>query len=178
LTHRGYRSTSFPAGVPLKPEQYPHFDVSVEQQRLIGLVVLNWSKLEANIDDTIWHFLNLDLDDGRVFTNRLGAEQKLTLLRSLAHTYLTEEDFNEVETRLLDFIGMYQEDRNFIVHGSWGTLMPDNVPVCASLRPKSPTPGEVISESFPEERMINLVNGINEAITGLKVLMARLDAAK
>ena len=167
-----------PPITPLKPEQYPHFDVSAEQQRLIGLVVLNWSKLEANIDDTIWHFLNLNLDDGRVFTNRLSTDQKVTLLHSLAHTYLSEEDFNEVETNLLDFIGIYQEDRNFIVHGSWGTLMPDNAPVCASLRPKSPTPGEVVSESFSEERMINLVNGINEAITGLRMLMARLDAAK
>lgn len=113
----------------------------------------------------------------RVITNELNVNLKITLLRSLAHAYLSEEDFDEVETHLLYYIGIYQEDRNFIVHGSWGTLMPENVPVCTSLRPKSPTPGEVIAETFPEERMINLINGINEAITGLKLLMARLDTA-
>jgi hypothetical protein len=75
------------------------------------------------------------------------------------------------ETHLLYYIGIYQEDRNFIVHGSWGTLAPDNVPICTSLRPKSPTPGEVIAETFTEERMLNLINGINEAITGIKILM-------
>jgi hypothetical protein len=166
-----------PSITPRRPEQYAVSGVSQEQQRLIGLVVLNWSKLEANIDDTIWHFLNFNLDEGRVITNRLNADLKITLLRSLAHAYLSEEDFNEVETRLLYYIAIYQEDRNFIVHGSWGTLMPENVPVCTSLRPNSPTPGEVIAETFPEERMINLINGINEAITGLKILMARLDAA-
>jgi hypothetical protein len=80
------------------------------------------------------------------------------------------------ETHLLYYIGIYQEDRNFIVHGSWGTLAPDNVPICTSLRPKSPTPGEVIAETFTEERMLNLINGINEAITGIKILMARLGA--
>lgn len=53
-----------PPITPRRPEQYGVSDVSQEQQRLIGLVVLNWSKLEANIDDTIWHLLNLSLDEG------------------------------------------------------------------------------------------------------------------
>jgi hypothetical protein len=166
-----------PPFISRRPEQYAVSEVPEEQQRLIGLVVLNWSKLEANIDDTIWQFLNLSIEDGRVITNRLNADLKITLLRSLAHAYLPEEDFNEVEARLLYYIGIYQEDRNFIVHGSWGTLMPDNVSVCTSLRPKSPTPGEVVAETFSEERMVNLINGINESITGLKILMARLNAA-
>ena len=166
-----------PPITPRRPEQYVVSDVSQEQQRLIGLVVLNWSRLEASIDNTIWHFLNLGLDEGRVITNRLNTDLKITLLRSLAHAYLSEEDVNEVETRLLYYIGIYQEDRNFIVHGLWETLKPENVPVCKSLRPISPTPSEVIAETFPEERMINLINGINEAITGLKILMARLDGA-
>jgi hypothetical protein len=34
---------------PLRPDQRPHFDVSIEQQQLIGLLVLNWSKLETDI---------------------------------------------------------------------------------------------------------------------------------
>jgi hypothetical protein len=90
------RTRQKPPITPLRPEQYAVSDVSIEHQRLIGLVVLNWSKLEANIDDTIWHFLNLNIDSGRAVTNRLNAEVKITLLRSLAHAYLPEGDFNEV----------------------------------------------------------------------------------
>jgi hypothetical protein len=41
-----------------------------------------------------------------------------------------------------------QADRNFVVHGTWGTLLPENVPVALSLPPKA-VPSEVMSETFP-----------------------------
>ena len=50
----------------LKTDQWPHFDVSIEQQQLIGLLILNWSKLETGIDGAIWAFLELEMDQGRL----------------------------------------------------------------------------------------------------------------
>jgi len=79
--------------------------------------------------------------------------------------------------QVIEFIGGYKEDRNFAVHGSWGTLMPENVPVCASIRPKAP-PGEVISETFPKERMLAIINGILEAKQNLRTLMDLIEGSR
>jgi hypothetical protein len=160
---------------PRRPDHYPIPEVSPEQQRLIGLVVLNWSKLETDIEAVIWAFLGLGIDAGRIITTRLNVDVKIELLRSLSLTYLRAEALDGM-LNVLDFINIYKEGRNFVVHGSWGTLMPDNIPVCASLRPKAP-PGEIISEHFPEERMINLVNGILEAQGNLRMVEEALHAA-
>jgi hypothetical protein len=44
---------------PRRTDQWAHSDVAIEQQQLIGLLVLNWSKLETDIDGAIWAFLDL-----------------------------------------------------------------------------------------------------------------------
>jgi len=161
---------------PRRPDQYPLSDVSIEQQQLIGLVVLNWSKLEADIDAAIWAFWGLNIDAGRIITTPLNIDLKLDLLRSLVITYLKDASLNDV-LQCIEYISGYKEDRNFIVHGTWGTLMPDNVPVCGSIRPKAP-PGEIISETFPKERMLNIINGILEAKNNIRTLTDLLDASR
>lgn len=165
-----------PPILPRRADQWAHFDVSIEQQQLIGLLVLNWSKLEADIEGTIWSFLSLNIDEGRVITTRLNTDIEIQLLRSLVITYCRRKLLDDA-LDVLDLIRGYKEDRNFIVHGSWGTLMPENVPVCASLRPQGP-PGEVISETFPKERMLAIINGILEAKDNLRTLMDAIDASR
>jgi hypothetical protein len=106
----------------------------------------------------------------------LNTDVKIELLRALVNTYCSCE-FLDVILHVIDFIGGYKEDRNFVVHGSWGTLMPENVPVCASIRPKAP-PGEVISETFPKERMLAIINGILEAKQNLRTLMDLIETSR
>ena len=161
---------------PLRSDQWAHFDVSIEQQQLIGLLVLNWSKLETDIDGAIWAFLDLDIDKGRVITTKLNTDVKVELLRALINTYCAGDLLDDM-LQVIEFIGGYKEDRNFAVHGSWGTLMPENVPVCASIRPKAP-PGEVISETFPKERMLAIINGILEAKQNLRTLMDLIEGSR
>jgi hypothetical protein len=161
---------------PLRPDQWPHFDVSIEQQQLIGLLVLNWSKLETDIDGAIWAFLDLDVDKGRLITTKLNTDVKVELLRALVNTYCAGELLNDI-LGVIEFISGYKEDRNFVVHGSWGTLMPENVPVCGSIRPKAPS-GEVISETFPRERMLAIINGILEAKQNLRTLMDMIEGSR
>ena len=55
--------------------------------------------------------------------------------------------------------------------------MPENVPVFASIRPKAP-PGEVISETFSKERMLNIINGILEAKRNLRTLMDMIEGSR
>ena len=63
--------------------------------------------------------------------------------------------FNETMT----YVDELKDCRNFIAHGLWGTLEPDNIPVALSLKPKSEV-GEVISETFSPERMEGITGGI------------------
>jgi hypothetical protein len=161
---------------PRRADQWAHFDVSIEQQQLIGLLVLNWSKLETDIDGAIWAFLDLGIDHGRLITTKLNTDVKIELLRALVNTYCAGEFLNDI-LGVIDFIGGYKEDRNFVVHGSWGTLMPENVPVCASIRPKAP-PGEVVSETFPKHRMLDIINGILEAKQNLRILMDLIEGSR
>jgi hypothetical protein len=161
---------------PRRPDQWANSDVSIEQQQLIGLLVLNWSKLETDIDGAIWAFLDIDIDKGRLITTKLNTDVKIELLRALVNTYCAGDLLNDI-LHVIDFIGGYKEDRNFVVHGSWGTLMPENVPVCASIRPKA-SPGEVISETFPKARMLDIINGILEAKENLRTLMSLIEASR
>ena len=64
----------------LRPDQYHNPAISDEQTRRIGQVIVLWSKLEAAMEDTIWMFLNLDDEDGKVVTNRLSTDAKVQLL--------------------------------------------------------------------------------------------------
>ena len=161
---------------PLRADQWPHFDVSVEQQQLIGLLVLNWSKLETDIDGAIWAFLELEMDQGRLITTKLNTDVNIELLRAQVNTYCAGDLLDDI-LQVIDFIGVYKEDRNFVVHGSWGTLKPDNVPVCESIRPKAP-PGEVISETFPNERLLNIIIGLLEAKQNLRTLMDVIERSR
>lgn len=166
-----------PPALPRRPGQYAISDVPAEQQRLIGLVVLNWAKLEHDIEEAIWAFLSLDIDQGRAVTSRLSADTKIELLKSLVMAYFTQDiRLNDI-LDCLDVITIQKEDRNFIVHGSWVMLMPGNIPACTSLRPKAP-PGQIMVETFPEDRMINLINGILNSKTHIMHLIAMLEASR
>jgi hypothetical protein len=70
-----------------------------------------------------------------------------------------------------------QADRNFIAHGTWGTLMPDGVPMALSLRPKS-APGEVVAESFTDKRMNEIIDDISVGIHALMAVTNHLIASR
>lgn len=145
---------------------------------LIGRVIFSWSLIENAMEDTIWHFLNISMDDGRVVTARLDAKHKLLILRGLGERYLDEakDDFMIILNRMLDLY----EERNFIAHGFWGTLIPDEIPAAASLKIKAyPTqedPSDIITETFPEGRMHGIINRMCVIMEWLEELMGALAA--
>ena len=143
----------------LRPNQYQNPAISDEQTRRIGQVIVVWSKLEAAMEDTIWMFLNLDDEDGKVVTNRLSTEAKVQLLRGLGSRHISDKALLDKFKETMKYVNELKEPRNFIAHGVWGTLMPDDIPVALSLKPKSDV-GEVISETFSQERMEGISGGI------------------
>ena len=160
----------------LGPNQHLDPKISDEQIDLIGRVVISFSKLEAALEDTIWFFLKIDEEDGRIVTKRLDAEFKIQMLRALAARHITDAGKLSEFNKLLTYIGEIKDGRNFIVHGVWATMMPDAVPVALSLKPKA-DPGVVVSESFPRDRMIALAAGNAAAIKKLVDLPAELGSS-
>ena len=147
--------------------------VSVEQQTLIGQVIVASSKLENAMQDTVWHFLRIEMGDGRIITEQMPASTVLRILRALANRHLDEPLLHEFLV-IMDKIEDAQEDRNFIAHGTWGTALPMQEPMAMSLRPKA-EPGTVMSETFPRGRMLAIVRQLSEALQFLVDLMARLE---
>ena len=143
----------------LRPNQYLNPEISNEQTRQIGQVIVLWSKLEAAIEDTIWMLLNLDDENGKIVTKRLSADMKVQLLRGIGSRHISDKALLDKFNETMKYVDELKEGRNFIAHGVWGTLMPDDVPVALSLKPKSDV-GEVISETFSVKRMEGISEGI------------------
>jgi hypothetical protein len=163
-----------PPITPLKPGQYVSPGITARQEMLIGRVVVEWAKLEAMMQDAIWNILNVRLEDGRVLTSRMDARTKLQWLRTFSMRYVSGDELTSL-SKILDLIELRQDDRNFIVHGTWSTLYPNNVPVVSSLRQKSP-PGEILTESFPEWMMSDIIVDIKKCRDALVSWIKRRDA--
>ena len=104
---------------PPRPGQIADPTIGLIQEKLIGRTVVEWSKLEACMEDGIWHLLNVPIETGRILTARLDAVVKIRLLRELGERLLPESNWHEL-SQILDKIDIRREDRNFIGHGTWG----------------------------------------------------------
>lgn len=140
---------------PLQPGQSMTPSVSADHERLVGRVVIEWAKLEGVLLDLIWQLLNLDDEDGRTVLARSDADTRIKLIRALAPRYI-EQPKLETILSAIDIADDLRDDRNFIIHGTWGTLMPENVPNAISIRTKS-QPGILISETFSADRMNSII---------------------
>jgi hypothetical protein len=165
-----------PPLVRLGPDVTTVPGVEPDQYMLIGRVIVLWSALEHVMQDTIWHVLGVPFEDGRVLTQRTDAARKLQWLRTFAKRHISPEQKAELDL-VLDEIELLQDDRNFIAHGTWFTTKPDNVPWASSLRIKG-LPDEVVSENFPEPRMVEICQGIVKARNALAIWRNRLLASR
>jgi hypothetical protein len=136
---------------PAVPGMAVNHTISMSQERLIGRIVVEWSKLEGAMDDLIWHFFDLPMEFGRVITTKMDATTKIATLRTL-NTLVFQTPLQESLKEILDMIDILREDRNLIVHGTWGRSVPEGTPFVLSLRIKD-TPSTVVSVTFPAERM-------------------------
>ena len=143
----------------LSPDQYHNPLISDEQTQRIGQIIVLWSKLEAAMEDTIWMLLNLDEENGKAITKRLSADAKVQLLRTIGPYHISDTALGTKFNETLNYVDELKDCRNFIAHGVWGTLMPDDIPIALSLKPKSDV-GEVISETFSKDRMEGIFGGI------------------
>jgi hypothetical protein len=162
-----------PPVLPPDPNQQAEGTVSLQFERLIGRVVVAWSKLEACMEDFIWSLLEVEIERGRIMTLRVDAVGKIRMLRELGKLEMPEAMFHRLSPTL-DEIDVLRDDRNFIVHGNWARIFPEWTHVVASLRPKGLAPDQAVTETFSETRMRAIIDGIDRTKWTLIELMREL----
>jgi hypothetical protein len=161
-----------PVPKPLGRHQSAAPNVGPVTKRLIGQVIVEWANLEAALDDMIWHILELADDDGKALTKRCDAATKIAIINDIAPRHLDANPLEALQDTL-GHINAVREDRNLIVHSVWGMLRPNNVPIAMALRPKS-GPNEVMSETFPHERLRQIASDTKTAKNALIEIMKQL----
>lgn len=140
----------------------------------IGWVIAAWPHLEVTLHDLLWHFLDLDDEDGRTLTSRVDSKRLLGTLTNIASRHLAPERQEEFQL-LFKAIGDLLDDRNFIAHGVWGSV--GRIPAAVSLRLKS-DPYHNVMETFPEIRMRSISDGIDEARRQIVALTTELQSLR
>jgi hypothetical protein len=147
------------------------------QYQRIGQVIASWSNLEATRQQAIWTFLKLSDDDGRLVTGRMDARPKVEWLRALGERYLPEGKCAEAFFEALARISELQDDRNFIAHGVWGRLQPDDQAIAMSPR-KDTAPGKIVGETFPDARMKAMIHDMSLADRAIRRALAQLSSLR
>jgi hypothetical protein len=160
---------------PIRPrgsDRSVKHEVSAGQERFIGQAIAAWSRLEDTMQEAIWSFLNVGIEEGRIVTARLDARFKLNILRGLGAIHLSEKTAEQFKELLAEITDLYA-DRNFIAHGKWLTMLPDNLPAAASLRERDPTvpSTEITVETFPADRMREIIRSTITAMNSLIKIM-------
>jgi len=93
-------------------------------------------------------------------------ENKIAMLQTLVPRHFDEAKSRAIQIAL-DYAELIREDRNFMAHGLWGTLTPDNITMVASVRTKS-DPENIICEAFPHERLRAIIDGTKKVIRILR----------
>jgi hypothetical protein len=130
---------------------------------LVGNCLIRWSYVEQGIDEVIWAFLKISVEDGRIVTAHLDARHKMMLFRQLAYRHLPKNDLDEFSTVLGRLEDLY-ELRNLMAHGQWVTLVPQNTPAVMSLREKLPdhTPrDEIITTEITTDSLTATIDNMS-----------------
>jgi len=154
-----------PPPMELRPDQRFEPHISLTQEKLIGRAIVEFSRLDEVLSELIWHIWKLEIKDGRLITTRMAPENKIVLLQTLVSWHFGQADRRAIQLAL-GYAELIREDRNFIAHGLWGTMMPDNIPMVASARTKT-EPGHIVCEAFPQERMRAIIDGTKKVIAVL-----------
>ena len=120
----------------------------------------------------IWHILDLDDDDGKALAKRCDAATKIAIINDIAPRHLESAPLEALQD-VVSGIDAVREDRNLIVHSVWGNSNPTMFLSQWRLRPKS-GPYEVMSETFPHERLRQIASDTQKAKNALIEIMKQL----
>jgi hypothetical protein len=147
------------------------------QERPIGRAVVIWARLEANLHDLIWTIRGKGLAEGRGETEKHLVGRLLKELRKIGSG--STETALEVRMAVLAVAGAVKtlsEDRNLIVHGTWGEL--DGVPTVGSLQLETIDRNEVTFESFPPDRLRDFIRDVIACRDQVTAIIAQVESLR
>jgi hypothetical protein len=136
----------------------------MRDERLLGRIVIEWSKLENSLLALLWEFLELSFEDGRILCSKMDVGTVIQMLRALANRHVIRD--KTAYPIFLNFLARVDElriIRNLAVHGTWGMISSSKplgglVANVMSLRIKiEDHEGDVASETFSEERLREII---------------------
>jgi hypothetical protein len=165
-------------GPILPPQENERVELSIGRahEKLIGRIVVGWSRVDGILEDCIWELLNVKIEVGRVITARLDASSKIKMIRALSPVILTEAQLHKI-VPIIDRVDILREVRNQIIHGLWGRNE-WGIPFAISLRTKPLERDQVVSEPFPDTRLQEILAEIQNSILALTSLMRELRSSR
>jgi hypothetical protein len=160
-------------------EQIPTPRVGIGQERLIGRAVIIWARLEASLHDLIWTVQGKGLAEGREETEKHMVGCLLKELRKIGSGSSTETVSTEIRMAVLVVAGAVKalsEDRNLIVHGTWGEL--DGVPTVGSLQLETIDRNEVTFESFPPDRLRDFIRDVTACRDQAMAIIGEVESSR
>ena len=164
---------------PVGPNQLPSPRVSLEQKCRIGGVAVAWAALENSINDLIWIIGGKELASARLDTQNLDITKLLSALQTAVSTKLPGDALKserQAITNLIQFVSRTKDERNLVIHGSWGEL--DGIPVAGSLRSPTDDPSLVTFEDFPQSRMESIERYAKDAVRNVVAIIVRLESLR
>jgi hypothetical protein len=125
----------------------PHVPISTI--KLIGTVVVMWSRLENALNDLIWTIEGKEFRIGRLETQDLELGRLLSALQRslLAIPGPKNKEERKSVTNLINEINRFKTERNAVVHGLWSSM--DGIPVVGSLRFDRLSDDNITHEAYP-----------------------------
>ena len=173
-----YRNREMRVKLPIqeiRPDQVATPRVGIGQERLIGRAIIIWARLEASLHDLIWTIEGKGLAEGRGETEKHLVARLLKELRKIGSG--STETALEVRMAVLAVAGAVKalsEDRNLIVHGTWGEL--DGVPTVGSLQLETIDRNDVTFESFPPGRLREFIRDVTACRDQAMAIIAQVES--
>lgn len=90
-----------------------------DQLQAIGIVAVESTYLEGDIEELIWHLAGLSYDNGKFFTDNLRLKARIELLGDLWKKKTKDQKQLQELTALISDLKIAADDRNTIIHGVW-----------------------------------------------------------
>ena len=131
----------------------------------------------SGLHDLIWTIEGKGLAEGRAETEKHMVGRLLKELRKIGSG--STETALEVRMAVLAVAGAVKtlsEDRNLIVHGTWGEL--DGVPTVGSLQLETIDRNDVTFESFPPDRLRDFIRDVTACRDQAMAIIAQVGGSR
>ncbi len=108
-------------------EKLKPVDLPDKHQRLVGLIITEWARLENVLNYVLWSYLGVSQKTGRRLTSDLPAASLIPILKAVAAEKLSRSKSAKLKT-MLDKAEHFRKERNDMAHATWQIPDPGGSP--------------------------------------------------